>query len=73
MQPVAAIRFGLFFLRDDVVVFGGLKVAQVIAIGIAIAGAAWLLTLRRRGVPTTFAIPRPRLIHSVAIGHLTKS
>ena len=43
----AGIRFGLFFLRDDVVVVAGLKVAQVIAIGIATLGAAWLLALAR--------------------------
>lgn len=43
----AAIRFGLFFLRDDVVVLGGLKVAQVIAIGIALLGTSWLLLLVR--------------------------
>jgi phosphatidylglycerol:prolipoprotein diacylglycerol transferase len=51
----AAIRFGLFFLRDDVVVFAGLTVAQVIAIGIALAGVTWLLVLRRRGLPTAEA------------------
>ncbi len=46
----AAIRFGLFFLRDDVIVLAGLKVAQVIAIGIAVFAVGWLatLTLRRR-------------------------
>ncbi len=43
----AAIRFVLFFLRDDVVVLGGLKVAQLIAIGIALVGAAWLVALWR--------------------------
>ena len=41
----AAIRFGLFFLRDDVVVAGGLKVAQIIAVGIALAGVAWFVGL----------------------------
>jgi phosphatidylglycerol---prolipoprotein diacylglyceryl transferase len=43
----AAIRFALFFLRDDVVVLGGLKVAQLIAIGIAVVGVAWLIGLWR--------------------------
>jgi phosphatidylglycerol:prolipoprotein diacylglycerol transferase len=43
----AAIRFGLFFLRDDVVVLGGLKVAQLFATGIALVGIAWLVALRR--------------------------
>lgn len=45
----AAIRFGLFFLRDDVVVLGGLKVAQLIALAVAVGGAAWLATVVRRG------------------------
>jgi phosphatidylglycerol:prolipoprotein diacylglycerol transferase len=53
----AAIRFGLFFLRDDVVVLAGLKVAQVIAIGIAVAGVAWLAVLWRRGA----AVQAPRV------------
>jgi phosphatidylglycerol:prolipoprotein diacylglycerol transferase len=43
----AAIRFGLFFLRDDVIVAGGLKVAQIIAIGVAFTGIAWLIAVRR--------------------------
>jgi len=55
----AGIRFGLFFLRDDVVVFGGLKVAQLIALGIAVTGVAWLLALRRRGAPAVAALPGP--------------
>jgi phosphatidylglycerol:prolipoprotein diacylglycerol transferase len=52
----AAIRFGLFFLRDDVVVFAGLKVAQVIAIGIAVTGVVWLLALRQRAMPAVAAV-----------------
>jgi phosphatidylglycerol---prolipoprotein diacylglyceryl transferase len=44
----AAIRFGLFFLRDDVVVLAGLKVAQLIAVGIAVAGVGWLVLVWRR-------------------------
>ncbi len=43
----AALRFGLFFLRDDVVVLAGLKVAQLIALGIALAALAWLVALVR--------------------------
>lgn len=46
----AAIRFGLFFLRDDVVVAGGLKVAQLFAIAIAVIGLAWLAALVGRRV-----------------------
>jgi prolipoprotein diacylglyceryltransferase len=34
------------FLRDDVVIADGLKVAQIIAVAIALAGVAWLVTLR---------------------------
>ena len=55
----AAIRFGLFFLRDDVAVLGGLKVAQVIAIGIAVTGVVWLLALRQRAMPAVAAVPDP--------------
>ena len=48
----AAIRFGLFFLRDDVIVLAGLKVAQVIALGIALVGVIWLTRLGRRAAST---------------------
>jgi phosphatidylglycerol:prolipoprotein diacylglycerol transferase len=44
----ASLRFGLFFLRDDVVVFAGLKVAQLIAVGIGVAGIGWLATVALR-------------------------
>jgi phosphatidylglycerol:prolipoprotein diacylglycerol transferase len=56
----AAIRFGLFFLRDDVVVFAGLKVAQLIAVGIGVAGVAWLLSIHHRTVPAPTAIQGAR-------------
>lgn len=42
---LAALRFVLFFYRDDVVVLGGLKVAQVIGLGIAVVGLLWLTRL----------------------------
>jgi phosphatidylglycerol---prolipoprotein diacylglyceryl transferase len=42
---LAAIRFVLFFYRDDVVVFGGLKVAQAIGLGVALVGLLWLARL----------------------------
>jgi phosphatidylglycerol:prolipoprotein diacylglycerol transferase len=42
---LAAIRFVLFLYRDDVVVLGGLKVAQVIGLGIAVVGLLWLTHL----------------------------
>lgn len=51
----AVIRFGLFFLRDDVIVAGGLKTAQLIAIGIAFAGIAWLIALRRPAAHPRFS------------------
>jgi hypothetical protein len=53
----AAIRFELSILRDDVIAIAGLKVAQVMAIGTALAGVTWLLTLRRGGVPAATALP----------------
>jgi phosphatidylglycerol:prolipoprotein diacylglycerol transferase len=54
-----AIRFGLFFLRDDVVVLGGLTVAQLFAIGVAAVGIAWLVALRRSATHPTLAEVRP--------------
>jgi phosphatidylglycerol:prolipoprotein diacylglycerol transferase len=45
---VAGIRFVLFFLRDEQAVFFGLKTAQVIGLGLALAGAAILANLIRR-------------------------
>lgn len=54
----AGIRFCLFFLRDDVVVLAGLKVAQVIAIMIAIAGLTWLVALRHRRAQASAPLPR---------------
>jgi phosphatidylglycerol:prolipoprotein diacylglycerol transferase len=55
----AVIRFGLFYLRDDVVVFDGLKVAQLFAIGIAFVGVAWLVALRRPAAELRLAEARP--------------
>jgi phosphatidylglycerol:prolipoprotein diacylglycerol transferase len=45
---LAAIRFVLFVYRDDIVVAGGLKVAQVLGIGVAVVGLAWLVRLGLR-------------------------
>jgi phosphatidylglycerol:prolipoprotein diacylglycerol transferase len=45
---VAAIRFVLFFLRDEHAVFFGLKTAQLIGLGLAIGGAVILANLIRR-------------------------
>lgn len=44
---IAAIRFALFFLRDEHGVFFGLKTAQLIGLGLASAGAAILVRLVR--------------------------
>ena len=48
LVSVAAIRFVLFFLRDEQAVFFGLKTAQFIGLGLAIGGAAILTHLIRR-------------------------
>ena len=53
----ATIRFGLFFLRDDVIVLAGLKVAQVIAIGIAAFAAGWLVALALRRPSPALSTP----------------
>jgi phosphatidylglycerol:prolipoprotein diacylglycerol transferase len=45
---VAAVRFVLFFLRDEHAVFFGLKTAQLIGVGLAIGGAVILANLIRR-------------------------
>jgi phosphatidylglycerol:prolipoprotein diacylglycerol transferase len=54
---LSAIRFGLFFLRDEPAVFLGLKTAQWLGLGIAVLAIALLLAARRqgRGVPAEFA------------------
>lgn len=46
---LAAIRFGLFYLRDEPGVLLGLKTAQWIGLGIAILAVALLLAARRNG------------------------
>lgn len=50
---LAVTRFVLFFYRDDVVLVGGLKVAQVIGLGIAVAGLLWLAWLGMTRSATT--------------------
>jgi phosphatidylglycerol:prolipoprotein diacylglycerol transferase len=45
---LAAIRFVLFTYRDDVVAAGGMKVAQIVGIGIALVGLLWLAQLGLR-------------------------
>lgn len=51
---LAAIRFGLFFLRDEPAVLLGLKTAQLLGIGIALLALVLLIVARRP------AHPRPR-------------
>ena len=50
---LAGIRFVLFFYRDDVVVLGDLKVAQVIGIAVALMGLLWLIRLKKVLSPST--------------------
>ena len=45
---LAVIRFGLFFLRDEPSVLFGLKAAQWIGLGIAVAAVALFLAARRQ-------------------------
>ncbi len=60
---LTGIRFGLFFLRDEQAVFLGLKTAQLIGLGLAIAGTAILAGLIRRRLAaaafTTKEMARP--------------
>ena len=51
---LAVIRFGLFFLRDEPAVLLGLKTAQWIGVGIAVAAIVIFLAARRRAraIPT---------------------
>jgi phosphatidylglycerol:prolipoprotein diacylglycerol transferase len=52
----AVIRFALFFLRDDIALVGGLKVAQVVALGIAVGGIAWLASVLRARPREAFGV-----------------
>ena len=46
---LSAIRFGLFFLRDEPAIFLGLKTAQWIGLGIGLTGVAILVAIVIRG------------------------
>lgn len=48
---LAAIRFGLFFLRDEPTVLLGLKTAQLLGIGIALLALVLLIVARRPAQP----------------------
>ena len=48
---LAAIRFGLFYLRDEPAVLFGLKTAQLIGLGIAALAIVVLFAARRRARP----------------------
>ena len=55
-----AMRFGISFLRDDDIVFAGLRTAQLIALGamiLAPLGVAYILLPRRDGGPRRAAAP----------------
>jgi len=45
---LSVIRFGLFFLRDEAPVFMGLKTAQWLSVGIAVAAVAIFIVARAR-------------------------
>ena len=57
---LAAIRFGLFFLRDEPDVFLGLKTAQLIGLGIAILAIVLFTVARRPRATTTPALEASR-------------
>ena len=50
---LAAIRFGLFFLRDEPSVAFGLKTAQILGIGIAVLAVVLFLVARRQARPVS--------------------
>lgn len=50
---LAAIRFGLFFLRDEPAVLFGLKTAQLLGLGIAVLGVALFIAARQAREPIT--------------------
>ncbi len=58
LLAVAATRFALFFLRDEPPVFFGLKTAQLIGLGLAIAGLAILANLIRRHLAASASTPK---------------
>ena len=49
---LAAIRFGLFFLRDEAAVLLGLKTAQWVGLGIAVLAVAVFTVARRQARPS---------------------
>ncbi|MEO8463011.1 MAG: prolipoprotein diacylglyceryl transferase [Chloroflexota bacterium] len=57
---LAAIRFGLFFLRDEPAVLLGLKTAQLIGLGIAILAIVLFTVARRPRATTTPALEASR-------------
>jgi phosphatidylglycerol:prolipoprotein diacylglycerol transferase len=52
---LAAIRFGLFYLRDEPSVLLGLKTAQLLGIGIAILALVLFAVARRQARPSSIA------------------
>lgn len=52
---LSAIRFGLFYLRDEPSVLLGLKTAQLLGLGIALLAVCLFIAARRRARPTSLA------------------
>lgn len=52
---LAAIRFGLFYLRDEPSVLLGLKTAQLLGLGIALLAVFLFTAARRQTRPTSIA------------------
>jgi len=61
LAGLAAVRFGLFFLRDEPAMLFGLKTAQLIGLGIAVLALALFINARRsRDDSTAFAMEATR-------------
>lgn len=58
---LAAVRFALFFLRDEPAVLFGLKTAQVLGLGIAVLGIVLFIAARQaHGAKATFTMEASR-------------
>ena len=58
---LSAIRFGLFYLRDEPAVLFGLKTAQLIGLGIAVLAIVLFIAARQaRGASTTLKLEASR-------------
>jgi hypothetical protein len=58
---LSAVRFGLFYLRDEPTVMFGLKTAQLIGIGVALLAIVLFIAARQtRGATATFKLEASR-------------